>query len=118
MPVIIKTLPKDIHFPPDLKACGFDLTLASFSSDNDERSCRIPHPKMESVRMLFQRLQGTDNCAVISAIRFGSHFSASYNPDGSITSKPRTMIIAGEEYLESYIQLEYPYPIAIMNPVD
>ena len=24
----------------------------------------------------------------------------------------------GEEFLKQYIQFEYPYPIAIMNPVD
>lgn len=118
MAVKVKILPKDVLYPPELKEYGFDVSSAEVGLLGSEAYCRLRHCKMEAVQDLFKRIGSRQNCSAISSINFGSYFSASYNEDGSVTSMPRTIIVSGEEFLESYIEISYSYPISIINPVD
>lgn len=118
MSIKVKILPKDVLWPPELEGYGFDVTSADVGICGKNAYCRLRHSKMKAVEALFRAIKGQQNCSAISSVNFGSYFSASYNADGSITSRPRTMMIDGEEYLESYIEINYSYPIAIINPVD
>jgi hypothetical protein len=118
MAVNVKILPRDILYPPELEGCGFDVTAADVGICGDNAYCRLRHSKMKAVEALFRAIESQQNCSAISSVNFGSHFAASYNADGSITLMPRTVIIAGEEFLESHIEINYSYPIAIINPID
>ena len=104
--------------PPELKLLGFDLNASKIEISGGIAICRIPHCEMPKVKALFKRFNSQEACSSISDIRFGSYFKNRYNEDGSISASPRTMRIDGKEYLESYMEIEYPYPIVTLNPAD
>jgi hypothetical protein len=67
---------------------------------------------------LFRRVGIEGSQSLISNIDFGSYFPPLYSAeDGSITLRPRTIIVAGDELLESDIEIDYNYPKLSSNPV-
>ena len=120
MTVTIKPLSPEIEYPPEFDLFGFDINLRTLKGVGDRRVCLIHHASMKSVKALFAHIsdETAKSRSVFIDISFGYPTRYSLNPDGSITLSPSTTNINGEEFLKQYIQFEYPYPIAIMNPVD